>query len=106
MVGHARRVWSSCVWCKQKTAYEISTRDWSSDVCSKQKTAYEISTRDWSSDVCSSDLATQTCPARRPRKAGGLSCADGARSEERRGGGEGRKWWGAEVFKQKKTKYK
>src|ERR1044071_5789721 len=24
--------------------------------CFKQKTAYEISTRDWSSDVCSSDL--------------------------------------------------
>ena len=25
----------------------------------KQKTAYEISTRDWSSDVCSSDLEAQ-----------------------------------------------
>src|ERR1044071_6072150 len=29
---------------------------WSSFVFFKQKTAYEISTRDWSSDVCSSDL--------------------------------------------------
>ena len=26
----------------------------------KQKTAYEIVSRDWSSDVCSSDLAFQT----------------------------------------------
>src|ERR1044071_10100052 len=26
----------------------------------KQKTAYEISTRDWSSDVCSSDLARRS----------------------------------------------
>src|ERR1044071_8171399 len=31
----------------------------------KQKTAYEVSTRDWSSDVCSSDLT----PARRGRAA-------------------------------------
>src|ERR1044071_3864861 len=28
----------------------------SPDITCKQKTAYEISTRDWSSDVCSSDL--------------------------------------------------
>src|ERR1044071_339256 len=27
----------------------------------KQKTAYEISTRDWSSDVCSSDLSRCFC---------------------------------------------
>src|ERR1044071_9778777 len=34
----------------------------------KQKTAYEISTRDWSSDVCSSDLGRPAAP---PRRRGG-----------------------------------
>ena len=29
----------------------------------KQKTAYEIMSRDWSSDVCSSDLAAMSAPA-------------------------------------------
>src|SRR5216110_1610088 len=29
----------------------------------KQKTAYELSSRDWSSDVCSSDLVTELAPA-------------------------------------------
>src|ERR1044071_9182035 len=32
----------------------------------KQKTAYEISTRDWSSDVCSSDLRPSPPPSARP----------------------------------------
>ena len=30
----------------------------------KQKTAYEIVSRDWSSDVCSSDLKVQRCKIR------------------------------------------
>src|ERR1044071_3974696 len=33
----------------------------------KQKTAYEISTRDWSSDVCSSDLFVWWDPRKRER---------------------------------------
>ena len=41
----------------------------------KQKTAYEIVSRDWSSDVCSSDLPFQSArPAEQERKAAsGLS---------------------------------
>src|ERR1044071_10044625 len=34
MVGVRRGVWCCFFFFKQKTAYEISTRDWSSDVCS------------------------------------------------------------------------
>ena len=33
----------------------------------KQKTAYEISSRDWSSDVCSSDLDVRQCGRRTVR---------------------------------------
>src|SRR5216110_3668842 len=55
--------------------------------CFKQKTAYEISSRDWSSDVCSSDLrlllgvAAVDLPGRHRR-------SERARSEERRVGKE------------------
>src|SRR5216110_1729464 len=49
---------------KQKTAYEISSRDLSSDVCSsdlKQKTAYEISSRLNSSHVSLSRMPSSAC---------------------------------------------
>ena len=81
----------------------------------KQKTAYEIVSRDWSSDVCSSDLAisvvitdltsTQADAATGGRVAGPvvrgmldyLLTGDGAdvvlRSEERRVGKECRSRW-------------
>src|SRR5216110_4034635 len=36
----------------------------------KQKTAYEISSRDWSSDVCSSDLQSRRRPCRRQQARG------------------------------------
>ena len=41
----------------------------------KQKTAYEISSRDWSSDVCSSDLPTSEVSAEPPiaRRSSGTS---------------------------------
>src|SRR5216110_3783132 len=51
----------------------------------KQKTAYEISSRDWSSDVCSSDLTwygggrlrTRKCgPRRRASQIGRASCRE------------------------------
>src|SRR5216110_2616496 len=32
---------------KQKTAYEISSRDWSSDVCSSDLISLQIANRDW-----------------------------------------------------------
>src|ERR1044071_1802631 len=41
----------------------------------KQKTAYEISTRDWSSDVCSSDLCCRW--TRRDRQRHGVTWTDG-----------------------------
>ena len=48
----------------------------------KQKTAYEISTRDWSSDVCSSDLVQKNkvtgcpCPAIVVTSVDGLKMSD------------------------------
>ena len=45
----------------------------------KQKTAYEISSRDWSSDVCSSDLIStrwlRLSPATMRLMVGGLTCS-------------------------------
>src|SRR5216110_4061813 len=81
----------------------------------KQKTAYEISSRDWSSDVCSSDLAAlveRRVIARelldKRRDTAGLQIRTaGQRSEERRVGKECvslcRLWWSAEFFKKKKN---
>src|ERR1044071_10362986 len=73
----------------------------------KQKTAYEISTRDWSSDVCSSDLLV----GRGGRVVhdrvvgGGVVDRRGrrgvVRSEERRGGKEGRSRWSPHHLKKK-----
>ena len=70
----------------------------------KQKTAYEIVSRDWSSDVCSSDLETQMLMEK-----GAVERVEGAvegfysrlfvvpnpdgRSEERRVGKECRSRW-------------
>src|SRR5216110_309776 len=59
----------------------------------KQKTAYEISSRDWSSDVCSSDLGRPRLPRGQDLVdarvlATVLVVADAARSEERRVGKE------------------
>src|SRR5919198_1164952 len=65
----------------------------------KQKTAYEIVSRDWSSDVCSSDLCD--CPDlghQRIRPEDQMAIYpggqfDGGRSEERRVGKECRSRW-------------
>src|SRR5216110_3673562 len=62
----------------------------------KQKTAYEISSRDWSSDVCSSDLGkagssgTDRSPGAECPPGWRCDCAvqRGSRSEERRVGKE------------------
>src|SRR5216110_1146133 len=43
----------------------------------KQKTAYEISSRDWSSDVCSSDLSSET---KRETSRSSRRCASGMQS--------------------------
>src|SRR5213594_5240786 len=58
----------------------------------KQKTAYEISVRDWSSDVCSSDLVQEGDDLRTRRHGARTPCATArttsSRSEERRVGKE------------------
>src|ERR1044071_10288547 len=60
----------------------------------KQKTAYEISTRDWSSDVCSSDLGSFPDRPRRPIPiADWCGVRSTSRSEERRVGKECRSRW-------------
>src|ERR1044072_4890393 len=69
-------------------------------IIKKKKAAYEIYECDWSSDVCSSDLgvrwsttgrtARSRARRRRSRRAPGRT-----RSEERRGGKEGRYRWAA-----------
>src|SRR5216110_3704736 len=76
----------------------------------KQKTAYEISSRDWSSDVCSSiSPLNAIAPSTRGRRSGdGRSTTSGAvsssRSEERRVGKEcvslcRCRWWRCELKK-------
>src|ERR1044071_2587822 len=65
----------------------------------KQKTAYEISTRDWISDVCSSDPPSAPDSRKPPPKTTTkrTPCrphsATMSRSEERRVGKEGRSRW-------------
>src|SRR5216110_557737 len=56
----------------------------------KQKTAYEISSRDWSSDVCSSDLAASVLRRGAVRRKCSQRGLEGGawRSEERRVGKE------------------
>src|SRR5216110_2202396 len=59
----------------------------------KQKTAYEISSRDWSSDVCSSDLygdhvSRETLTERTPASRKATAIVRPGRSEERRVGKE------------------
>src|SRR5216110_3768163 len=80
----------------------------------KQKTAYEISSRDWSSDVCSSDLWVRCrMPRRHPCRAPcgwhrrGAGHTEAMRSEERRVGKEcvrlcRYRWW-PDHLKKKKT---
>ena len=61
----------------------------------KQKTAYEIVSRDWSSDVCSSDLGivTDIDGEKGPDFPLRVSCIKDGRSEERRVGKECRSRW-------------
>src|SRR5216110_3673641 len=53
----------------------------------KQKTAYEISSRDWSSDVCSSDLLSSSWASSSPVEPPARPTSN-TRSEERRVGKE------------------
>src|ERR1044071_7847328 len=75
----------------------------------KQKTAYEISTRDWSSDVCSSDLVSLGAASRGADRAarwtgrfvggdgsrGGAARRDGARARGGAGAASLARWRGA-----------
>src|ERR1044071_8340536 len=71
----------------------------------KQKTAYEIPTRDWSSDVCSSDLETtflKVRPSGVPTKAQQVDFKKVvSRSEERRVGKECRSRWSPYHYKKR-----
>src|ERR1044071_9933493 len=64
------RAWRTCVWVRGS---DCRCAGRSFFFFFKQKTAYEISTRDWSSDVCSSDL-----PHPRPHR---IRCARNVTAE-------------------------
>src|SRR5216110_2648553 len=74
---------------------DVLIRHWRGDpqprvVCFffKQKTAYEISSRDWSSDVCSSDLSRRDRGGSESLGFGHVEMLRILRSEERRVGKE------------------
>src|ERR1044071_10138283 len=52
--------------CTPSRAAALTTKSLCACFFFKQKTAYELSTRDWSSDVCSSDLAGFAAGAEQP----------------------------------------
>src|ERR1044071_9793479 len=82
----SRHCFAAYSFFKQKTAYEISTRDWSSDVSS------DLFSRAWNSDAEILRRALLAQP----------DAFTVRRSGERRGGEEGRYRWGARHYKKRK----